>query len=101
MADEAYDATSAGGSPSGRAGGKRAPWSGTTKPDDELVQVRLPAGLVRRFDAWYEGQIPDARQRPAADPYRAKVFEHGLKAFEREFPPIQTIEQRLAQLEAS
>ena len=101
MADAPYDVTSDGGSGSGRGGGKRAPWSGTNKPDDELVQVRLPAGLVRRFDAWFAGQIPDARQRPAADPYRARVFEHGLSAFEQRFPPVQSLDDRLAQLEAS
>lgn len=109
MADRPYDVTSDGHTPSGRPGGrpshsasgKPLPWSGTQAPDDKLVQVRLPAGLVRRFDAWFAGQIPDARQRPAADPYRARVFEHGLAAFEKAFPPVQSLDARLAQLDAS
>jgi hypothetical protein len=104
MADEPYATTSNGGSPSGRGSGqpsgKRVPWGGTTKPDDEYVQVRLRAGTVRKFDAWYASQIPDARQRPSADPVRDKVFDHGLEAFIVKFPPVQTLDDRLAQLEA-
>ena len=105
MADAAYDSARDGDSGSDRGGdsrgNKRKPWSGTVKADDETTMVRIPAGLSRRFDAWFAGQIPDARQRPSKDPYVAKVFEHGMAAFEKAFPPVRSLDDRLAELEAS
>jgi hypothetical protein len=105
VAEGSYDGTRDGDSGSDSHGhsrsSKRKPWSGTTKADDETTMVRIPAGLSRRFDAWFAGQIPDARQRPSKDPYVARVFEHGMAAFEKQFPPVKSIDDRLAELEAS
>lgn len=80
---------------------KRQAFSRTTKADGETVQVRLPAELVRRFDDWFAGQYPGLKQLPKADPYRARVFEHGMAAFETAFPPVESLDERLAALKAS
>lgn len=100
MASAQYDVTSDGGSDvTSDVTSKRHPWAGTQKPDDEFVQARLTAGNLRRFDAWFESQIPDARQRPGADPYRDRIFAYGLDAFIKAFPPVQTLKERLAELD--
>jgi hypothetical protein len=71
---------------------------GTTKPDHEKASLRLPAGLLRRFDAWFDGQMAGLvpERRPSKDAYRAKAFELGVAHLEKALPPAESLDDRLA-----
>lgn len=95
MADEGYDVTGDGGQAVNHAGGRVA-FARTQKPDHEPTQVRMPAGLVREFHDWYASQYPGVKQLPKADTYIAKVFAHGLAAYKEAFPPIESLDDKVA-----
>lgn len=71
---------------------------GTTKADDELAGIRIPAGLIREFDGWYQGQFAGARQRPSKDGYYGIAFRLGLERLKEAIPPVQSLDDRLAEL---
>jgi hypothetical protein len=67
------------------------------RPDDEFTQIRIPRGLVRQFNDWYEGQAPDARQRVSKDHYYQVAFRLGLEWLQKELPPVKSLDERLAE----
>ena len=101
MADEAYDGNGTRNGVSNDVSNDARRWGGATKPDGEQTMIGIPAEMSREFDDWFRSQHPDLKERrlPSKDPYRAKAFRIGLDALKKAFPPVQSFEERMAQLD--
>lgn len=71
---------------------------GTQKADKDLANIRIPAGLIRQFDVWYQGQTPGVQQRKSKNAYYEVAFRLGLERLQEALPPVQSLDDRLAEL---